>query len=430
MNGGRPVTVAIAAPPLATRDTGGSARDKTGMESSERLYERLCSAVAGQALPLAVLDLDALEVNATAMLHRAGHLPIRLGSKSIRCVEVLRRVQALSPRYRGLLCYSAREAAWLYTQGFDDLLVAYPTVDTADLDAAAVALRNGARLSLMVDDTTQVAAIAAHGRRSGVTFRLAIDLDMSTQFAGLHFGVHRSPITHPAAALALAATIRRQAPAVQLVALMGYEAQIAGVQDAVPGTRLRSAFLRWLKQRSIRELTQRRDDTVAALLAAGHALEFVNGGGTGSLESTAADSAVTEAAAGSGLYSPLLFDHFQGFHHRPSLYFALQVARRPSVDRVTCSGGGYIASGPAGRDRLPQPALPAGLHLFDNEGAGEVQTPLRVPSGVSLAIGAPVFFRHAKAGELGERFEHFLLLRGDRIVGIAPTYRGQGQCFF
>jgi len=393
-------------------------------------YRVLAQAIAGQPLPLALLDLDLLEANAQAMLNRAGSLPIRLGSKSIRCVEVMRRVQALSPRFQGLLCYSVREAAWLSTQGFDDLLVAYPTIDRRDIEAVAAPLAQGRRIVLMVDDAEQVTALASQARALGVKLLLCIDLDMSMSLPGLHFGVRRSPVTTPAATVALAKAIAAHPAELKLVGLMGYEGQIAGLQDALPGKAVKSAIVRALKRRSIAQLTARRSACVAALREAGFALEFVNGGGTGSLESTREDTSVTEVAAGSGLYSPGLFDHFAAFHHQPALCFALQVVRRPLPDVVTCAGGGYIASGPAGVDRLPVPYLPAGMSLLPLEGAGEVQTPVTLPQGTQIAIGDPVFFRHAKAGELAERFDRFLLLRNGAIAGAAPTYRGQTQNFF
>jgi D-serine deaminase-like pyridoxal phosphate-dependent protein len=69
------------------------------------------------------------------------------------------------------------------------------------------------------------------------------------------------------------------------------------------------------------------------------------------------------------------------------------------------------------------------MQLLPLEGAGEVQTPLRLPAGVELALGEPVFFRHAKAGELAEHFNEYLLVRGDRIEARIPTYRGLGRCF-
>lgn len=393
-------------------------------------YAELRAAIAGRSLPLALLDLDAFEHNARVMLQQAGELPIRLCSKSLRSAALLQHAQQLSPRFRGVLCYSGREAAYLATQGFDDLLVAYPSVDAVDLQAACGALRRGTKLTLMVDDAEQLPPICAAARAQGVIVRLCIDLDLSSDFGLLYFGVRRSPLTTPAAVLTLARRIAGEPDALQLVGLLGYEAQLAGPQDDLPGSPLKSGLLRALKRRSLAELKQRRGASVAALREAGFALEFVNGGGTGSLASSAGDPSVSELAAGSGLYAPALFDHFRGVRYQPAALFALPATRRPGPDLVTCGFGGYIASGPPGADRLPLPSFPRGMQLLAHEGAGEVQTPLRLPPGTHVALGDPVFFRHAKAGELAERFERFVLLRAGAVVGEATTYRGAGQCFF
>jgi D-serine deaminase-like pyridoxal phosphate-dependent protein len=400
------------------------------LRDGEAYYRRLLRVVEGQRLPLALVDLDRLETNAQALQLRSGRLPIRLGTKSIRCVEILRHVQAMSAQFRGLFCYSAREAAWLHQQGFDDLLVGYPTLEADDFAAAARAVRSGATLTLMIDEADQALALAQAARTLGVRFRVALDLDMSSDLPGLWFGVRRSPLRDAQAALAVAACIREQAGALQLVGAMGYEAQLAGLQDRAPGSPLRNQLLRALKRHSQRELGRRRRQIVQALREAGHDIGLVNGGGTGSLEATAADACITEATAGSGLYSPTLFDHFGHFHHLPAAFFALPVVRRPAPGLATCTGGGYIASGPAGADRLPSPFLPSGMRLLGDEGAGEVQTPVKLPPGFTPGLGAPLFFRHAKAGEMMERFDRLLLFRGDQAVATTPTYRGQGQNFF
>ncbi len=392
-------------------------------------YEYYRGALAGARLPAAFVDLDALDANLAGLRARAGDLPIRLVTKSIRSVGILRRLLAAGPWAQGLMCYSPAEAAWLAGLGFDDLLVAYPSVEPHDLRAVAAQVRAGRRITLMVDGAAQVARLAAVAQAAGVVQPVAIDLDMSSRFPGLHFGVYRSPVDGAAKAVALAAEIARQ-PALRLEGLMGYESQIAGLMDDVPGQRAKNAVIRLLKRRSIAEVNERRRATVAALAAAGHALRFVNGGGTGSFESTRTDTSVTELAAGSGLYAPTLFDHYRAFRARPAAGFALAVTRCPAPGIVTCAGGGYAASGPAGADRLARPWLPAGCTLVANEGAGEVQTPVRHPPHVALAPGDPLLFRHAKAGELCERFNELLLIRGGRVVDQVATYRGDGQCFF
>ena len=362
-------------------------------------YAYYRAALSDARLPAAFVDLDQFDANLELLRRRAGGLPIRIVTKSVRSVAILRRLVAAGPFVRGLLCYAPAEAAWLAAQGFDDLVVAYPAVEPADLRAVAVQVRAGRAITLMVDDPAQVRAAAAAAQAEGVEMALALDLDMSSDFPGLRFGVYRSPVDGPAAALALAAAIAAT-PGVRLDGLMGYESQIAGLMDDVPGKRLKNAVVRLLKRRSVVEVNARRQATVAAL------------------------------AAGSGLYVPTLFDHYRAFHARPAAGFALAVTRVPGPGFVTCAGGGYPASGPAGADRLPRPWLPAGCSLLANEGAGEVQTPVRVPVSAALAIGAPLLFRHAKAGELCERFDELLLIAGGQVVDRVATYRGDGRCFF
>ena len=398
-------------------------------DSTPRDYAWYRAALADARLPAAFIDLDRFDANLALLRRRAGGLPIRVVTKSIRSVAILRRLVAAGPFIQGLLCYSPAEAAWLAAQGFDDLVVAYPSVEPADLRAVAAQLRAGRAITLMVDCAEQVRRIAAIAQAEGVVMPLAIDLDMSSDFPGIRFGVYRSPIASPAAALALAAEIAGTA-GVRVDGLMGYESQIAGLMDDVPGQRIKNTIVRALKRRSIAEVNARRRDTVAALAAAGHRLRFVNGGGTGSFESTRLDASVTELAAGSGLYVPTLFDHYLAFDARPAAGFALAVTRAPRPGVVTCAGGGYPASGPAGPDRLPRPWLPEGCALIGNEGAGEVQTPVRVPASADLKIGDPLLFRHAKAGELCERFDALLLISGGRVVDQVATYRGDGQSFF
>jgi D-serine deaminase-like pyridoxal phosphate-dependent protein len=264
---------------------------------------------------------------------------------------------------------------------------------------------------------------------------VCIDIDAGWRALGgrLRVGAKRSPLHSAREAAGLArAILERQG--LRLVGIMAYEAQIAGVGDTPPGNPLRGRAIRLVQERSARELAGRRAAIVMAVErvladAGAPALEFVNGGGTGSLERTAAEPLVTEVAAGSGLYGPTLFDAYSAFTPRPAAMFALPIVRRPGPGVVTALGGGYLASGSGDGARLPSPHLPSGLRLDGQEGAGEVQTPLLGAAADDLAIGDRVYMRHAKAGELSERFLSLHLLEGERIVDEVPTYRGEGQCF-
>jgi len=393
-----------------------------------RTYAYYRDALRGRRLPCAFVDLELLLTNARSVAGRAAGRPVRVASKSVRSVGILRRVFAADAAFRGVMCYSASEAVFLARQGFDDLLVAYPVVDAGEVESVCGAIASGTRVVLTVDHVDQVARLAAVARERNVPLPLCLDVDMSSEFPGLHFGVRRSPIVDAAGALAVARAIAAH-PHLRLDGVLGYEAQIAGVPDAAPARPLRSAIVRLLKSRSARDVVKRRTTVVAALRSEGFDLRFVNGGGTGSLESTAADPSVTEATAGSGFYAPSLFDGYRRFRHQPAAGFAIGITRIPGPGLYTCHGGGYVASGAAGPDKLPAPYLPTGARLLAAEGAGEVQTPIAYDGPEPLGIGDPIFLRHAKAGELCERFNALLLVEGGRVVDEIATYRGDGQCF-
>ena len=242
-----------------------------------------------------------------------------------------------------------------------------------------------------------------------------------------HVGPKRSPL-HDAASVARLARTVVERPGFRLVGAMTYEGQVAGVPDDVPTARARSLVVRRLKSLSLAQLTVRRREIAEALRQVVD-LELWNAGGSGSVEDTVADPVVTEVAAGSGLLVPTLFDHYQSFDPRPAAFFAVPVVRRPSPEVATVHGGGLVASGAAGTDRLPTPWAPAGLHLTGLEGAGEVQTPLTGDAAALLAIGDLVWFRHAKSGELFEHTTTVRLLSGDRFVDEVRTYRGHGLAF-
>jgi D-serine deaminase-like pyridoxal phosphate-dependent protein len=406
-------------------------------------YERLERATAGLEAPFALVDLDAMWSNAEDMERRARGKPIRLASKSVRCRALQERVLA-RPGFRGTLAYTLPEALWLAARGTDDVVVAYPSADRralralagAGAESGAATAPAGARVAVMVDGVEQLDLIEdALGGVASAKLRVCIDADAGWHgFGGrVKLGVKRSPL-HSAEQVGAFAREIVSRPALELVGMMAYEAQIAGVGDSPPGQPLRARAIRAMQARSARELAVRRAAIVAsveAVLAEAGAppLRFVNGGGTGSLDGTTAEDCVTELAAGSGLYAPTLFDSYRAFTPRPAALFALPVVRRPGRGVVTALGGGYLASGPADGARLPQPHLPAGLHLDSQEGAGEVQTPLLGAAADELRVGSRVYFRHAKAGELCERFATLHLLEGERIVEEAPTYRGEGQCF-
>ena len=400
--------------------------DRTGAET----HARLDKATKDLFPPFAVIDLDAMWHNAADLERRAAGKPIRLASKSVRCRSLQEKTLERAG-FRGTLSFTLPEALWLASLGFDDLLVAYPTADRGALRELARTLheRPDLELAVMIDSTEHLDFIDAVVGQRSTAIQVCIEVDAGWRALGgrVRIGAKRSPVREVDDAVGLARRVTERDGFV-LRGIMAYESQIAGVGDAPPGKRLRGAAIRAMQSASARELAERRAAVVDAVRKVAP-LEFVNAGGTGSVDRSAREESVTEVAAGSGLFAPALFSTYRAFRPRPSALFALPVVRKPAADVATLLGGGYLASGPGDGTRLPQPYLPEGLRLDRLEGAGEVQTPVLGPAARRLSLGDRVYLRHAKAGEMCERFNTLHLVEGDRVIDEVPTYRGEGRAF-
>ena len=403
---------------------------RTVSAPSSHDHQRLQRACAELEPPFACVDLDAFDENAKTLVRRAGGKTIRVASKSLRCRTLLERLLGdETARFHGVLALTVDEALWLADHGVHDVVVGYPSVNRRALGAVVSRGSSGTTdegITVMVDAVEHLELLES----LGAEFNVCLEADAGLWLLGgrVRVGPRRSPLHTPAQVAALAAEITRR-PGLRLVGMMAYEGQIAGVGDHPAGRPLRGLAIRAMQATSRRELRERRGELVMAVEAVAGKLRFVNAGGTGSLESSAAEPWVSEVSAGSGLFGPALFDDYTRFRPRPAAFYALPIVRRPGPGVVTALGGGYVASGPAGADRLPRPWWPAGLRLDPQEGAGETQTPLRGAIANALRIGDRVWMRHAKAGELCERFERLYLVSGEEIVDEVPTYRGEGQCF-
>lgn len=402
------------------------------METKADQYARYKRLVAGMTLPVALVDLDAFERNTDALvaIASAAKKTLRVASKSIRVPALL---EMLAKRggatMRGTMTYHAAETLFLAEKGFDDLLLAYPTAILSEARLLAKAAKLGKTVSTVVDEPGHLPVLQDAAKELGVTLGAVIELDVAWQPAGVaHLGPRRSPRRTPETVVALAKEIASR-PGLRFGGVMAYEGHIAGLTDKNPFTKLINPAKRLIKVASRRGMEATRAAVSRDLAAASLAPPIFNGGGSGSLRWSGEDLALTEITAGSGFLDSHLFDYYKDLTVEPACFFAIQAVRNPKPGMVTCHGGGFIASGEAGRDRLPVPALPAGSTLLGVEGAGEVQTPVVLPEGVTVKVGDLIFFRHAKAGELAEHFNEYLLVRGDKIESRAPTYRGLGQCF-
>jgi len=401
------------------------------MPSPTEAYERYEQVFQGVQAPFAFVDLDAVWSNAADMLKRAAGKPIRIASKSVRSRPFISRLLDLDRGFQGLLTFTLPETLWLWDQGERDLVLAYPTADTGCLTRLArlTAEHPDEAPVVMVDCPEHLDMIESAAGSFVAPIRVAMDIDTSWWPLGglMKVGPKRSPIRTGEQAAAFAREIDRR-ERVKLVGLMAYEGQIAGVGDNVPGKSIKNLAIRRMQAASLKDVRERRAEVVTAASNVTE-LAFVNGGGTGSIELTTSEGAVTEIAAGSGFYAPILFDHYRSFRLNPAAMFALPVVRKPSPRIATALGGGYLASGLGAKDRMPVPHLPSGLRLDSLEGTGEVQTPLKGAAAEGLEIGDRAYFRHVKAGEMCERFNSLYLVTGSTIRDEVPTYRGEGRSF-
>ncbi|MFO0726148.1 MAG: alanine racemase [Myxococcota bacterium] len=402
-------------------------------ETAAARLARYQKALAADALPAAFVDLDGFDANVDFVFDRVARSPkrLRVATKSIRCLRLIERVIARDPaRVIGLMAWSAREAVFLADRGFRDIVVAYPTMASADLTGLARVNASGSFAAIVVDAIEHVEAAERAARSVGAPLPLLIELDLALRpFGGdLAIGALRSSVHQPRAVVELAERIA-SSQALRFAGVMGYEAHVAGMVDQARTSAWMNTPKWMLKRLSRGPIAEFRRQTVEALSQRGLSPQVVNGGGTGSLDWSLSEAALTEVTVGSGFLAGHLFDGYRGLSLSPALHFAAEVARRPRPGVATVNGGGFIASGEIGPDRAPLPVLPEGLSLTKLEGAGEVQTPLLHDPSINIALGSAVIFRPAKSGELAERFNEYALIRGDRVEERAPTYRGEGACF-
>lgn len=378
--------------------------------------------------PLAFVDLDLFDENARRMAATVTGtgLKIRVATKSLRVPDLIRRALNSSAVYQGLMCFCVREAFFLSEQGFDDLLVAYPTASAQDLDLLKKMHDSGRTVSLVVDSVEHLQALHSVFQNSALPFSVLFEVDLSLRMGPLVIGVRRSPLRTAGDVSRLLSEIKKF-PSLKFGGIMAYEAHVAGVGDRNPFKPLLSQLLKPLRRFSARQIARKRVQISEMLKQHGEKNFIFNGGGTGSLSFNVAEKdTLSELTAGSGFYCPHLFDYYTNLDLEPAAFYALQIARKPESGWYTCLGGGFVASGEPGWDRIARPVGDFKLSGF--EATGEVQTPVQTANPMS--IGDNVVFRHAKAGELMERFNDVMLIEKGQISGRSKTYRGHGECYF
>ena len=138
--------------------------------------------------PFAFVDLDAVWANAADMLRRAGGIPIRVASKSVRCRAVLERVLSLDRGFQGCSPSPCPRRSFSGRRASGTCVLAYPCVDPQWLEALArlTAAEPEAAPVAMVDSVAHLDLIEAAAGPPGPRRRCgsAIDIDAGLRLLG------------------------------------------------------------------------------------------------------------------------------------------------------------------------------------------------------------------------------------------------------
>lgn len=377
--------------------------------------------------PFAWIDLNAFDANIRFINHHIKDKNVRIATKSIRSIPLLKYLNEKLVNVSGFMTFTASETCYLLENGFDQLLIGYPVFEEQSVIEILHYIKKGYDVCFMVDDIRQAKWLNTLAKRLDVDVGICIDINLSFDLPLIYFGTKRSAIKSLQDLMDFLDLLKKQTH-LHIEGVMGYEAQLAGIGD-LPLQKWKRPVIQQLQNASKKHIAKLRKDVVNFILSEYGDLEFVNGGGSGSVDFTTRSTEVTEITIGSAFFNPSLFDQYSQLDLHPAVGFALRVTRKPEADVVVCHGGGYIASGAIGKDKQPVPYEEQSLDFLPFEGAGEVQTPLKIKNFHTINLGDTIYFRHAKAGELCERFEHLEAVRNGQHVDCFKTYRGEGKCF-
>lgn len=397
-------------------------------------YYKLKEELKSYHLPMAMVDLDGVDANFElfARAAKAYNKKIRIATKSLRCLSLIKYLAEKDPELiSGLMCYRIREAEYLFSQGLDNLFVAYPEINPQDLKILAELTKKGCNISITADSLDHFNMLDKLGKEHDCKIKIVLELDGSLRALGgkLNLGVRRSSVK-TLEELKNRLSFIRNMKHIKLYGVMLYEAQVAGLADKLPFSKLQNPIKKRIKASSIPKIKEFRQKSMEIIYNEGFSPEIINGGGSGSIFSSIEDDSLSEVTVGSGFICSQLFSYYEDLDLQPSIFYAIETVRKPEKGYITCMGGGYVASGSHGLEKQPTLFLPKGIEATELEGFGEVQTPFKIlDNKVKIDLGDPIILRHAKAGELAEHFNNYHFFKNDKVVSIEPTYRGFGLSF-
>jgi len=340
--------------------------------------------------PALLVDLDVMEANIAhiARACRDNGVAWRPHFKGHKTLEIAQ--MQISAGAIGITCAKLGEAEILAANGIKDIMIANQIVGDVKV-ARLMELLDHADVIVAVDSVENVQELAAAADQAGKKLRVVIEVNTGMNRAGVEPG---DPVVK------LAAEIARH-PGLRFAGVMGWEAHTTAIPD--PATKEKAVAA------AIGLLTSSAD----ACRKAGHDVQIVSCGGTGTLLYCVKQPGVTEVQVGGGVMN----DQHYRWHHNIDLPFSLTllatVISRPNPTRVILDAGRKAMSSETAMPRPLQVPPVREVQLYAEHSRLELEAPSNLPK-----VGDRVEFIPGYTDSTIFLHEEIVVLRDDRITAV------------
>ncbi len=284
--------------------------------------------------PALLVDLDVMEANIRRIADtcRANNVGWRPHMKGHKTPEIAHK--ELAAGAIGVTCAKVSEAEVMAAAGIRNILIANQIVGAAKIERL-MELTLHADPIVGVDSIANLAELAEASERRGKELKVAIEVNIGMNRAGVE----------PGAAVVTLANAVAQHAGLRLAGLVAWESHATTIADPAE------------KARAVADAILRLTASAQACREAGHAIEIVSCGGTGTFPYCAQHPGVTEVQVGGAIFSDM---HYRTHYHADfptALTVLATVTSRPTPTRIVLDAGRKAMSGDAA---MPQPlGLPA-----------------------------------------------------------------------
>jgi D-serine deaminase-like pyridoxal phosphate-dependent protein len=360
----------------------------------------LPDAYAQLATPCLVLDLPALNHNiakAASFCH-ANKIALRPHAKSHKSASI--GALQMKAGAVGLCVATIGEAEAMAARGLRDLLITSAFTQDNKIARAVRLAAGGCTLQIVADDPGMVDQFGAAAQQANAIVTTLVDVDL---------GKHRNGVVTAEQAVAVVNRIKAS-PSLRFGGMQAYASHISHLTTYAE--RLRAS----------EECKAIIIDICAALAKAGHAVERITGGSTGTLFMDPGLHCYTELQCGSYVfndveYAGIELDGGSETPFVPSLFVRVTVIGRNNAGRVTCDGGNKHFSAKGTLPAFRQTPAPGAVYRPDSDEHGIIE----LPDGAEQpALGTSFDLIVPHCDPTVNLYDHFHVVEGNKLTGIWP----------